>query len=625
MCGITGYIGQGDRRILEKMTGSLRHRGPDDEGFYLKDGIGLGHRRLSIIDLKTGHQPMTNEDKTVWLIFNGEIYNFKGLREKLISQGHKFVTQSDTEAIIHLYEEKGEEFLKELNGMFSLALWDKGKKRLILARDRLGQKPLYYALVNQSLVFGSELKSVLEYPQIKKELDWQSLAKYLIYEYPPAPHTIFKDIYKLGPGEYLVHQNKQIVVKKYWEISFNRHPEELTKQEYISELEKRFEEAIKKRLVADVPLGIFLSGGIDSTSIAYYAQKNSLSKIKTFSIGFKDKSFDESNYARQAAKFLKTEHYEQILEPEDCLGLIPQIADFLDEPLADASIIPTFLLSKFTREKVTVALSGDGGDELLMGYPTFQAYYFDRIYQKIPNWLKNYLINPIIRHLPVSFDNISFDFKLKRFITGSQYQPEIRNQIWLGSFLPEQIKKIFTPSVYQQIKPDNIFGDIEDYLKKVNNEQLSNRLIYLYLKNYLQDDILVKTDRASMAVSLEVRAPFLDHELVDFINSMPNQYKLRGWQTKYLFKELMKDKVPQNIVFRSKKGFGMPVAKWIKDELKDFVLDIFSQSKIKRQGIFNFDYINQLLREHFNSQKDNRKLIWTLLVFEIWLEKWHQL
>ena len=622
MCGITGYFGEGNREILKKMTDSLRHRGPDDEVFYMGERIGLGHRRLSIIDLEGGHQPMTNEDKTIWVVFNGEIYNFQELKEKLEKQGHQFKTKSDTEAIVHLYEEKEEEFLEELNGMFAIALWDEKKEKLILARDRLGEKPLYYVVFNQNLVFGSELKALLAHPLVKKELDLGSLAKYLIYEYAPAPHSILKDIYKLCPGEYLVYKNNQASVKKYWEISFDKNPENLTKDEYLGELEKRLEGAVKKRLVADVPLGIFLSGGLDSTSLAYFAQKNSSKRIKTFSIGFVDRSFDESEYARQAARFLKTEHYEKILEPKDCLNLIPQIADFLDEPLADASLVPTYLLSQFTREKVTVALGGDGGDELFMGYPTFQAYRLDRIYQKIPSWLRNYFIQPLIKNLPPSFNNISFDFRLKRFIAGSSFRPEIKNQIWLGSFEPAQLRDLLAPSIYQQIKLNKIFEDIENYLEGVKSKSIENRLIYLYLKNYLQDDILVKTDRASMAVGLEVRAPFLDYTLVDFINSLPTEYKLRGFKTKYLFKELMKNKLPQNIVYRPKKGFGLPIAKWLKNDLKVFVLDSFSESKIKREGIFNFNYIKNLLQEHFSGQKDNRKVLWTLLIFEIWLEKW---
>ena len=622
MCGITGYFGQGNQGILKKMTDSLKHRGPDDQGFYIKDNLGLGHRRLSIIDLDTGRQPMANENKSVWLIFNGEIYNFKELKEKLIKKNHQFRSQSDTETIIHLYEEKGEDFLKELNGMFALALWDELKQKLILARDRLGQKPLYYSLNNQTLVFGSEIKALLKHPAIKRELDLNSLTKYLIYEYIPVPHSIFKNIYKLGPGEYLIYQNNDLEIKKYWNIKFDSRLPISSFQDCLQEFEEIFEEAVRMRLISDVPLGIFLSGGIDSTAIAYYAQKNSTEKIKTFSIGFTDQSFDESKYARQAAKFLGSEHYEKILEPKDCLDLIPQISEFLDEPLADASIVPTFLLAKFTRQEVTVALSGDGGDELLMGYPMIQAHKLARIYQKIPKVFREKIITPSVNRLPVSFNNISFDFKLKKFVSGFEYQPEIRDQIWLGSFSPKQLKQLFPSQIYQEIKSNNHFEEIKNYLKLVKEEPLENRLIYLYLKNYLQDDILVKTDRASMAVGLEARAPFLDYQLVDFINSLPVDYKFRGWQTKYIFKKMMEDKIPKNIVYRPKKGFGMPIAKWMNKELRNFTLGLFEEARIKNQGIFDYSYVKQLLEEHFSGKKDNRKLLWTLMVFQMWHEKW---
>ena len=506
--------------------------------------------------------------------------------------------------------------------MFALALWDSHINKLILARDRLGEKPLFYYHGEQVFVFGSELKSILKHPAVKKEIDWQSLAKYLIYEYVPAPHSIFRNIKKLEPGQFLVYQNDRIELKTYWDISFDKFPITLSKKQYLEEFEKRFEKSVKNKLVADVPLGIFLSGGIDSAAIAYFAQKNSPKTIKTFSIGFSDSSFDESSYSRQAAEFFKSDHYQQILEPRDCLALIPQIADFLDEPMADASIIPTYLLSRFTREKVTVALSGDGGDELLMGYPTYQAYKLAKIYQKLPDFIKQKLVPKIVNSLPSSFNNISIDFMLKRFVSGYQYGPEVRNQIWLGSFMTEQIKDLLNPDLYHQLLSKDYFEDIENYLDKIKQELPENRLIYLYLKNYLQDDILVKTDRASMAMGLETRAPFLDHKLVDFINALPLELKLHGWQTKYIFKEIMKDKIPLNIVYRKKKGFGIPIAKWLKKELRSYALGLFDQVKIDQEGFFNYSYIKQLLDQHFSGQRDNRKLLWTLMIFEIWFEKW---
>tara|TARA_Y100000031_G_scaffold157149_1_gene216775 strand:+ start:5170 stop:7032 length:1863 start_codon:yes stop_codon:yes gene_type:complete len=618
MCGITGYVGFGNKEILEKMNKALIRRGPDDQGFFVEDKIGLAHRRLSIIDLKTGDQPMANEDGTIWLIFNGEIYNFVGLREDLKKKGHQFKTESDTEVIVHLYEEKGEDFLKELNGMFALALWDKRKKKLILGRDRLGQKPLYYSLVNDNLIFGSELKALFEYPLIKKEIDFNSLNKYLIYEYVPSPQTIIKDVRKLEPGHILIYQDRQVKKYPYWQIKFNQLEKS---QDHFAKFESLLEDAVKKRLIADVPLGVLLSGGIDSSTISYFAQKNSSKKIKTFSIGFTDKSFDESTYAHQVAKFLKTEHYYKDCTPNDLLDLVNDIAEINAEPLADASIIPTYLLSKFTRQKVTVALGGDGGDELLAGYPTFQALKFAKLFRVLPRIVRK-TIQKTASYWPVSFDNISLDFKIKRLLSGYDYSPEIQNQIWLGSFTPLQNQKLFLPDIANQIDFNQSFSELNQFTQEVKDESLENRLIYLYLKQYLTDDILVKADRASMFASLEVRAPFLDYRLVEFVNSLPYHLKLKGWTTKYILKQVMKGKLPDNIINRPKKGFGIPVAKWIRKELKGLALELLEESKIKKQGIFNYPYIKQLLNEHFSGHRDNRKLIWTLMIFQMWQEKW---
>ena len=616
MCGITGYLGQGNKEILRRMTDSLRHRGPDDKGFYFNENTGLGHRRLSIIDLETGHQPIANEDKTIQLIFNGEIYNFQELRERLINQGHKFSTQTDTEVMVHLYEEKGEDFLKELNGMFALALWDEREKKLILARDRMGQKPLYYSLVNNTLVFGSELKSLFHHPLIKKEIDFNSLNKYLIYEYVPMPQTIIKGINKLEPGHFLTYQNNQLKKSPYWNIQFNQLENQ---KDYLTKFEELLEDSVKKRLISDVPLGIFLSGGIDSSTIAYYAQKNSNQKIKTFSIGFEDKSFDESNYANQVAKFLNTEHYHQNCSPVDLLDLIDDIAEINDEPLADASIIPTYLLSKFTREKVTVALSGDGGDELLAGYPTFQAMKFARIYRYLPRLFRE-AIKRTANLLPVSHDNFSFDFKLKKTLSGYDYPLEIQNQIWLGAFTPQENQNLFLPEI--AINFDQSFSETNQFIEQTKKESLDNRMIYLYLKQYLSDDILVKADRASMFASLEARAPFMDYRLVEFINSLPYNLKLKGWTIKYVLKQLMKNKLPRNIINRPKKGFGLPVAKWITNELKDFTFDLLNEQTIKKQEIFNYSEIRKILDEHLNKRNDHRKKLWTLLMFQQWYQQW---
>lgn len=618
MCGIVGYIGKGNQEILKRMADSLKHRGPDDEGFYIKDNLGLGHRRLSIIDLAGGHQPLSNEDETIWLVFNGEIYNFPELRERLKEKGHRFRTKTDCEVIVHLYEEEGENLCQKLNGMFAFALWDGKERKLILARDRLGKKPLFYSFVQGSLVFASELRALFEHPAIKKEIDFESLNKYLLYEYVPAPYSLIKGVDKLEPGQILTYQDGRLGKDFYWDVKFR---ETRDHQGHLKIFEELLEAAVKKRLVADVPLGVFLSGGIDSSTVAYYAQKNSAEKIKTFSIGFEDKSFDESNYALRVARFLGTDHHHQKFIASDLLDSIEEIAKINDEPLADASIVPTYLLSKFARQAVKVALGGDGGDEIFAGYPTFQALKIAKLLCLFPDFLREFFEKAASR-LPVSHNYFSFEFKLKRLLSGWEYPLEIQNQIWQGSFSPKESKKILLPEISCQMDFSESFSEIERLLKNVEKEPLENRIAYLYLKQYLANDILVKADKASMFASLELRAPFLDYQLVEFANSLPYRWKIRGWTTKYILKRLMKDKLPKEIVFRRKKGFGVPVAQWLNKELKGFALALLNKEALQKQGIFNCLEVGKLLNEHFSKKADHRKKIWTLLMFQQWFRRW---
>lgn len=622
MCGIAGYYGQGNKNLLVKMTNTLKHRGPDDAGFFVDEKVGLGHQRLSIIDLSSAaHQPMSNEDKTVWIVFNGEIYNFKELKEQLKDK-HSFASHSDTEIILHLYEELGEAVFTKLEGMFAIALYDQKNKKLFLARDRMGKKPLYYSLINNTLIFGSELKTLLEHPLIKKELDLFVLNEFLLYEYVPTPHSILKNVYKLEPGYFLTYDGVNLRKNKFWEIKFEVLGSRLKFEDAMSELDIRLDKAVQARLVSDVPLGIFLSGGIDSSTIAYYAQKNSKQKIKTFSIGFEEDSFDESKYARLVAKHLGTEHYEKMLSAKDSLDLIPRIAGLMDEPFADASIIPTFLLSEFTREHVTVALGGDGGDELFCGYDTFTAHRLAEYYEKIPRVVREVVIEKIVKQLPTSFKNISFDFKAKKFISGFKENKNRRNQLWLGSFDKEERGKLFRKEVWQGLANENEYRIIDDYSANFSKENCFNQLILLYLRTYMMDDILVKVDRASMFNSLEVRAPFLDTNVVDCVNSLPTSFKLNGLQSKYILKKIMEGKLPKEIIWRKKKGFGIPLAHWLSNELKDFTAELLNEEKIDREGLFDSSYINRLLKDHYERRADNRKLIWTLIVFEMWREKW---
>lgn len=627
MCGIAGFVGEGDRQILKKMSDTIAHRGPDDEGFYFgpvgeNANVGLGFRRLSIIDLSTGSQPIFNEDKTIAVIFNGEIYNFLELRKSLEIRGHKFYTRTDTEAIIHQYEEDGEKCFEKFNGMFAIAIWDSRTKKLILARDRLGKKPLYYFWDGKNFIFGSELKALKEHPKFFGKLDFNSLNKYFLYEFVPTPHSIFQNTFKLLPGSCLTFQNGRINIRRFWDISFDNCQIPDSEEGILSELDKLINDAVKMRLMSDVPLGVFLSGGIDSSAITYYAQKNSNTQINTFSIGFDDESFDESKYARIVSKFLGTEHHEETLSPNQVLELVPKITEFLDEPLADASVIPTYFLSKFTKQQVTVALGGDGGDELFIGYPTFLAHRLAALYEKIPIFLRKNLIEKVVQSLPVGLGYFNFDFKAKKFVKGFEHKPEYRNQIWLGSFNKNERSKLFKGEIWEDLKEKNEFEDIDNEILGLENLPLMSRIIKLYQRRYLMDEVLVKVDRASMAASLEVRAPFLDYRLVEFANSIPFEKKMKHFRTKYLLKKLMESKLPKDIVYRKKRGFAVPWARWFKGDLKKFILDILSRDKIDKGGLFNYDYIENLLKEHLEGRQDHRKLIWTLAVFEMWREKW---
>ncbi len=627
MCGIAGIIETSrpvDREALRRMTNALRLRGPDDEEYHVAEGqgggasVGLGFRRLAIIDLGGGRQPMCNEDGSLWIVCNGELYNYQELRPELEAKGHRFRTHCDIETLLHLYEELGEECVTRVNGMFAAAIWDAKAQTLFLARDRLGKKPLYYRATPTQVLFGSEVKALLQHPACPRELDRKSLSKYLAYEYVPSPHCIFKGINKLPAGHSLTWKRGETRIRRYWDLQFPEHPAVRPEAEIAEELRARLKEAVRLRLISDVPLGVFLSGGIDSSSVvAMMAELRPASQIKTFAIGFEERSFDESRHARRVAEFFGTEHHQEILQSRVLLEMLPDVAAFLDEPFADASVIPTYLLSQFTRRHVTVALGGDGGDELFAGYPTFLAHRFARFY-RMPQALHAGLVRPLANLLPVSRQNFSLDFKIKRFLRGAGAPPAIRDQIWLGAFTPAEQEGLL----------EGMSGEIDRYedVARVEKDCTASdpmaRLIYQYCKLYLAGDILVKVDRASMACSLEARAPFLDYTFVEFANSIPSNLKLKGLQTKHILKEAMRGKLPPDILKRGKKGFGIPIGKWFRSDLKDLVQDTLSERRIREQGIFNHRTISRLLTDHLQGARDTRKELWTLFMFQLWFEKY---
>jgi asparagine synthase (glutamine-hydrolysing) len=627
MCGITGiadFTASVDRGALQRMTDTLRLRGPDDESYYFNvpspggPAVALGFRRLSIIDLTGGRQPMSNEDGSLWIVCNGEIYNHLDLRRELEARGHRFRTQSDVEPLLHLYEELGPDCVTKANGMFALALWDSNAQTLFLARDRMGKKPLYYRDTPSQFLLGSEVRALLAHPTCPRELDPKNLSRYLAHEYVPSPHCIFQGIHKLPAGHWLTWKDGLTRLHRYWDVSFSSHPAASDEEEMAGELLQRLKEAVRLRLISDVPLGVFLSGGIDSSAVAaLMAQLRPPSQIKTFSIGFEEASFDESAHARMVARHLGTDHHEQILHSRASLDILPQVAAFLDEPLADPSIIPTYLLARFTRQHVTVALGGDGGDELFAGYPTFLAHRLARFY-KPPRLLHERLIRPLADLLPVSAKNFSFEFKLKRFLRGARQRPEIRDQFWIGAFTPDEQRVLLGAN------PADIPGyqDVLEAGERCDAPDVFDRLSYLYCKFYLQDCILTKVDRATMACSLEARAPFLDFHFVEFANSIPFDLKLKGLTSKYILKKAMRGLLPPDILARAKKGFGIPVAQWIRGGLRPMALDLFAEQRIRRQGIFNHEIVSRLLHEHLRGRQDHRKQLWTLLMFQLWIDRY---
>lgn len=624
MCGICGIystsgLGTSARDAVRAMCSVIIHRGPDEDGFYFDDNVALGMRRLSIIDLVTGRQPIANEDKTVWTIYNGEIYNFPELKKDLLSRGHTFSTNTDTEVFVHLYEEMGPDFVKKLNGMFAIALWDTKRKRLILVRDRVGVKPLHYLHLNGRLYFASEIKSLLQ-TGIPRELDVESLSQFFTFEYIPAPRSIFKGVRKLLPAQMMILENGKSEIRNYWDLSFRRPEKPRTEEDYAEEIRRRLRESVRMRLISDVPLGVFLSGGIDSSTVTALMKETGASDIKTFSIGFKEKSFNELGYARRVAEFLGTTHTEFTVESGQVKELVPLLMKYLDEPLADASVIPTFIISRLARRYVTVALAGDGGDELFGGYDTYKAYKIGRLYRKVPNLLRA-PVRGVVRRFPASRKRLSFEFKAKKFLSGIDFPPEIANFVWWGAYRPEERAKLFSAELNSRLREDP-FGPVRFHAQNAPQGDMLDRLGYLDIKLYLQDDLLVKVDRMSMANSLEIRVPFLDYTFIEFAASIPAGLKLKGLTTKYILKKSMAKVLPPEILTRKKIGFDIPLGVWIQHELREFVQDVLSPSKLKKHGFFNAAYVEKILSEHLKGTHNHRQLLWPLVIFQFWYDNY---
>lgn len=603
------------------MTALLKHRGPDGEGYYIKKNIGLGHRRLKIIDLsENGRQPMSNEDDSILVTYNGEIYNYKNLTVELEEKGHVFKSSTDTEVIVHAYEEWGIRCIEHFSGMFAFALYDEKKMTLFLVRDRIGIKPLFYYSGKNRLLFASEIKAILADPSIPREVDAKCLHNYFSLNYVTAPLTLFKNILQVLPGHYLVVNKKGIKSERYWDVAFTADPKDGKKSdlEWLEEFDYQLQRAVEMRLVSDVPFGAFLSGGLDSSSVVYYMTKVMNTGVKTFSIGFDEESFNELPDADIVAESLKTNHYTQIVRPRVDDKFIKKLIWHSEEPTADSSLIPMYCLSEMTRSRVTMALSGDGADEILAGYETYQAYYLRRLYRLIPGFVRTGFIRKIADMLPTSMSKVSLDYKFKTFTRGAELPWQEAHYYWRIIF-DEQFKSLlYTDMFRDEIGNYTTFDFIKPYFEKTADSSL-NAMLEVDTKFYLPNDMLVKVDRASMAHSLEVRVPFLDHELVEFVARMPERLKLsRFYQKKVALRTIMKGRLPGMVLKKKKLGFNTPVNAWIQGSLREFVLDTLSPQVLKRTGILNQNTVSWIIEQHLSGKRDFGYPIWSLLIFVLW-------
>lgn len=619
MCGIAGFIegraGGGAREeraaVLDRMLRRIAHRGPDDQGMFVEGSVAIGMRRLSIIDLAGGHQPLSGCDDAVTVVFNGEIYNYRELQRELEARGHSFRTHSDTETIVHAYEEFGAKCVERLRGMFAFALWDERAGRLFIARDRVGKKPLYYTLTpDGTFVFGSELKTLLEHPSVGRETNADALDAYLSFGYVPDPLCIFRGIEKLPPGHHMQVEGGRVTVERYWDFSYE--PVEVKgEEEYLEELRALLDEAVRLRLVSDVPLGAFLSGGVDSSAVVGLMSRAMSQPVKTFSIGFNEDTYNELKYARVAAKAFGTEHHEFIVTPDIC-DIVDELVWHFDEPFADSSAIPTYMVSKMAREYVTVVLSGDGGDELFAGYT---RYVVDRKrggLARLPRVVREGVMQPLSRGLPHGawgrnyLRNVSLA-PLERYIDSISIFTELNKEsLYASDFKARLNGRRAGASMFRELA------------SQVKTNDAVDPLLYLDSKTYLPGDILTKVDRMSMAVSLEARVPLLDHKLIEFVTRIPASLKLKGLETKYIFKRAVADLVPAEILHRPKQGFGVPVAEWINLQLRERIHETLTEQRTRERGLFDVQYVTLLLDEHERGRRDHSTALWTLLMLELW-------
>jgi len=625
MCGIAGFVLSSGESLppaapewLAAMTGRMAHRGPDGEGLLIDGPVALGHRRLSIIDLSTGGQPMEHHCGRCVVTFNGEIYNFQEIKAQLEARGHSFRTHSDTEVILAGWLEWGPKCLDYFEGMFAFALWDRPSRTLFCGRDRFGKKPFFYTLQNGMFAFASELSALATLPNLSLSIDPHTLARFLAYEYVPTPDSIYRQVHKLPPAHSLLLHDGQITLSSYWDLPA---PQETrtSERELCDELARLLAQAVKRRMISDVPLGVFLSGGLDSSIVAGLMASQA-PRVKTFSIGFKEASYDESAYARSVARMWNTDHYERILSAEECADLLPEIVTRFDEPISDPSIAPMFLLARTTREKVTVALGGDGADELFAGYEHFIGLKAASFYNALPAFLRRGLIDPICAHLPASDGYVNLRLGAATFLAGARKPAWLRVQTWLTALHPELQAELWRAPDLPFLERDRLFEPTRRLFERSSAATDFDRAFHVYLRQFMMDDILVKVDRCTMMHSLEARAPFLDREFAEFACRLPSRLKLHGLTRKYLLKKAFSHILPPEIRTRNKRGFLIPVAAWLRGRLKPLVEELLGEAHLKRQGLFDPATVRRLITEHDSGKIDRRKELWALVVLQLWLK-----
>jgi asparagine synthase (glutamine-hydrolysing) len=614
MCGIAGIVepnGRVEAAAIGRMCRTIVHRGPDDQGIFAAGGAGLGMRRLSIIDVAGGHQPLFNEDGSIVIVFNGEIYNFQELRRELEQRGHRFATNTDTEAIVHLYEDFGSDCVQKLRGMFAFAIYDQPRRRLLLARDRLGIKPLHYAISQGRLLFGSEIKAILAVAPELATPDHQALLSYFYFGYIPDPVSVFPCIRKLAPGHLLEFENSHARVRQYWDLPQYGTYSPASEQECLEELEHRLAEAVRIRLIADVPLGAMLSGGTDSSTVVALMARASSRPVKTFSIGFTHADFNEADHARTVAEKFATDHHELILEP-NVLETVDAISRSLEEPFGDSSMLPTYYVSCLARKHVTVALSGDGGDEAFAGYERYWIHLHHRAYDWVPPWAGRFYRQYVHPWVPTALPgkNLAYSLSLpwkERYTEGVSLQPYQREMGLLSHDFADGSAN------------GGVLHTFREYLDHAPAHDPLSRVLYLDSKTYLPGDILTKVDRMSMLTSLEARVPILDHKFLEWVTALTPDWKMRNGDSKYIFRKLAeKVGVPRSVLYRKKQGFALPLVHWMRHELKELILTMLLEARTLQRGYFNEKGVRRLVDEHFRLRRDHSPRIWRLLMFEMW-------